>query len=47
MLVREAKAEGVKHTVVTYAMLQPTHMSEQQMLEAAKSGAYIEFVTMV
>ena len=25
-------------------MLQPTHMSEAQMLEAAKMGAYIEFV---
>jgi hypothetical protein len=30
--------------VVTHAMLQPTHMSEAQMLEAAKMGAYIEFV---
>jgi Family of unknown function (DUF6282) len=44
MLVREAKAEGVQHMVVTHAMLQPTHMSEPQMLEAAKMGAYIEFV---
>jgi hypothetical protein len=44
MLVREAKAEGVQHMVVTHAMLQPTHMSEVQMLEAAKMGAYIEFV---
>jgi Family of unknown function (DUF6282) len=44
MLVREAKAEGVQHIVVTHAMLQPTHMSEEQMLEAAKMGAYIEFV---
>jgi Family of unknown function (DUF6282) len=44
MLVREAKAEGVQHMVVTHAMLQPTHMSEAQMLEAAKMGAYIEFV---
>ena len=44
MLVREAKAEGVQHIVVTHAMLQPTHMSEAQMLEAAKIGAYIEFV---
>ncbi|HXC94362.1 MAG TPA: DUF6282 family protein [Edaphobacter sp.] len=44
MLVREAKAEGVQHMVVTHAMLQPTHMSEAQMLEAAKMGAYVEFV---
>ena len=44
MLVREAKEEGVHHMVVTHAMLQPTHMSEAQMLEAAKMGAYIEFV---
>jgi hypothetical protein len=44
MLVREAKAEGVQHMVITHAMLQPTHMSEAQMLEAAKMGAYIEFV---
>ena len=44
MLVREAKAQGVQHIVVTHAMLQPTHMSEAQMLEAAKLGAYIEFV---
>jgi hypothetical protein len=36
MLVREAKAEGVQHIVVTHAMLQPTHMSDAQMLEAAK-----------
>jgi hypothetical protein len=44
LLVREAKAQGVQHMVVTHAMLQPTHMSEAQMLEAAKMGAYIEFV---
>src|ERR1700744_5937044 len=44
MLVREAKAEGVQHMVVTHAILQPTHMSEAQMLEAANMGAYIEFV---
>src|SRR5271170_2483649 len=44
MLVREAKAEGVQHMVVTHAMRQPTHMSASQMLEAVKMGAYIEFV---
>jgi hypothetical protein len=44
LLVREAKANGVRHMVVTHGMLQPTHMSDTQMLEAAKMGAYIEFV---
>jgi hypothetical protein len=44
LLVREGKEHGVQHMVVTHAMLQPTHMSEAQMLEAAKMGAYIEFV---
>ena len=44
MLVREAKAQGVQHMVVTHAMLQPTHMSREQMLAAANMGAYIEFV---
>jgi hypothetical protein len=44
MLIREARAEGVQHTVVTHAMLAPIHMSDAQMLEAAKMGAYIEFV---
>jgi hypothetical protein len=44
MLVREARAQGVQHMVLTHPMLQPTHMSEAQMLEAAKMGAYVEFV---
>ena len=44
LLVREAKAQGVQHVVVTHARLRPTHMSEAQMLEAANMGAYIEFV---
>jgi hypothetical protein len=44
MLTREARAQGVKHMVVTHAMLQPIHMSDAQMAEAAKMGAYIEFV---
>jgi hypothetical protein len=39
LLVREAKAQGVQHMVVTHAMLQPTHMSEAQMVEAARMGA--------
>ncbi|HXP09839.1 MAG TPA: DUF6282 family protein [Acidobacteriaceae bacterium] len=44
MLIHEARAQGVKHMVVTHAMLQPIHMSDAQMVEAAKMGAYIEFV---
>jgi hypothetical protein len=44
LLIREARAQGVKHMVVTHAMLQPIHMSDAQMVEAAKMGAYIEFV---
>jgi hypothetical protein len=44
MLIREARARGVQHVVVTHAMLAPIHMSDAQMLEAAKMGAYIEFV---
>src|SRR6202041_1443943 len=44
MLIREARAQGVQHMVVTHALLAPIHMSDAQMLEAAKMGAYIEFV---
>ena len=44
MLIREARTQGVQHLVVTHAMLAPIHMSDAQMLEAAKMGAYIEFV---
>jgi hypothetical protein len=44
MLIREARTQGVQHMVVTHAMLAPIHMSVAQMLEAAKMGAYIEFV---
>jgi Family of unknown function (DUF6282) len=44
MLIREARAQGVKHMVVTHAMLQPIHMSDTQMKDAANMGAYIEFV---
>jgi Family of unknown function (DUF6282) len=44
LLIREARAQGVKRMVVTHAILQPIHMSDAQMVEAAKMGAYIEFV---
>jgi hypothetical protein len=38
MLIREARIQGVQHMVVTHAMLAPIHMSDAQMLEAAKMG---------
>ena len=44
LLLREARAQGVKEMVVTHAMLSPTSMTIPQMQEAAKLGAYIEFV---
>jgi hypothetical protein len=43
LLIRESKAEGVLHMVVTHAMVAPIHMSLPQMREAAQMGAYIEF----
>ncbi len=44
MLIREAREQGVRRVVVTHAMMAPIHMSGEQMREAAKLGAYIEFV---
>jgi hypothetical protein len=44
MLVREAKRQGVEHVVVTHATRPPVRMSVPQMQEAAKLGAFIEFV---
>ena len=44
MLIREAKQQGVEHIVVTHATRPPVRMSVAQMQEAAKLGAYIEFV---
>ena len=44
MLIREARRQGVAHIVVTHAMIAPTHMPVGDMREAAKLGAYIEFV---
>jgi len=43
MLIKEARAEGIKHIVVTHAMVEPIHMSIAQMQQAANMGAYIEF----
>jgi hypothetical protein len=44
MLVREARRAGVRQIVVTHAMNPPILMTVPQMQEAAKLGAYIEFV---
>lgn len=44
MVIREAKARGIAHIIVTHAMNGPINMSIPQMQEAAKMGAYIEFV---
>lgn len=44
MLVKEARRQGVEHIVVTHAMSPPVRMTIAQMQEAARDGAYIEFV---
>ncbi len=43
-MIREGRRLGVEHIVVTHAMLAPVRMSIAQMQEAAKLGAYLEFV---
>ena len=43
-MIREANRVGVKHIVVTHAMIAPIHMNIEQMKQAASQGAYIEFV---
>ena len=44
MLLREGRRQGVEHMVVTHAMNPPVLMDVAQMQEAAKQGAFIEFV---
>src|SRR5437879_9611241 len=44
LLIRDAKRTGVDHIVVTHAMLPPVGMTLDQMREAARLGAYLEFV---
>jgi hypothetical protein len=44
MLLREGRRQGVRQMVVTHAMLAPVLMDVSQMQEAAKLGAFIEFV---
>lgn len=43
-MIREAKGAGVRHIVVTHAMINPIHMNVEQMKQAAAMGAYVEFV---
>lgn len=44
LLIKESRAQGVQRMVVTHAMIEPIHMSIEQMQQAAQMGAYIEFV---
>jgi hypothetical protein len=44
MLLREGRRQGVRQMVVTHAMNAPVLMDVSQMQEAAKLGAFIEFV---
>jgi Family of unknown function (DUF6282) len=44
MLLAEGRRQGVEHMVVTHAMNPPVLMEMPQMQEAARVGAFIEFV---
>jgi len=44
LLLREGRRQGVQHMVVTHAMNEPILMTVPQMQEAARLGAFIEFV---
>lgn len=44
LIVHEARQKGVQHVVVTHAMSSPILMTIPQMQQAAREGAYIEFV---
>lgn len=44
LVIREAKARGIKHIVVTHAMAGPVNMTIPQMQQAARDGAFLEFV---
>jgi hypothetical protein len=44
MLVRSARQTGIQRILITHATLGPVMMTLDQMKEAAKLGAYIEFV---
>src|SRR5439155_14115771 len=44
MLLREGKRQGVEHMVVTHATQAPILMDVARMQDAARLGAFIEFV---
>jgi uncharacterized protein DUF6282 len=44
LLLREGRRQGTAHMVVTHAMNPPVSMNIAQMQEAARQGAFIEFV---
>jgi len=44
MLLREGRRQGVRHMVVTHAMQAPVLMNVNEMQQAAKEGAFVEFV---
>jgi hypothetical protein len=44
LIVHAARQAGVQHVVVTHAMADPIRMTIAQMQQAAREGAYIEFV---
>jgi len=44
MLIRAAKAKGINRILVTHGMLPPVSMTIDQMKEAARLGAEVEFV---
>jgi hypothetical protein len=44
LVVHEARRQGVRHVIVTHAMADPVRMTVPEMQEAARAGAYIEFV---
>jgi hypothetical protein len=44
MLLREGRRQGVRHMVVTHAMQAPVLMNVDEMQQAAKEGAFVEFV---
>jgi hypothetical protein len=44
LILREARRQGVQRMIVTHAMNTPVSMSVAEMQDAARLGAYIEFV---
>ena len=44
LLLREGRQQGVRHMIVTHAMNEPVLMNIPQMQEAARLGAFLEFV---